>query len=62
MLAYDAEPANNRIVYVVINFDDSLHEYADRYRDQITQYMSEHPIPDLKVVFDIKPAFASAMF
>jgi len=53
--------ATKRIVYVIVNFDDSLHEYADRYQDQIKHYMSEHPIPDLQVVFDVKPAFASAM-
>jgi hypothetical protein len=60
MSAHDASAAK-RIVYVIVNFDDSLHEYAERYQDQIGRYMSEHPFPDLEVVFDIKPAFASAM-
>ena len=61
MLAFDAKPATKKIAYVVVNFDDHLHEYAHRYHDQITRYISEHPIPDLDVVFYIKAASTSAM-
>jgi hypothetical protein len=61
MSAHDPNPATKKIVYVIVNFDDSLHEYADRYQDQITRYVSEHPIPGIEVIFDIKPPFASAM-
>jgi hypothetical protein len=61
MLTHDADPATKRIVYVIINFDDLLHEYADRYREQIDLNMSEQPKPDPEVVFDIRPTFAVAM-
>jgi hypothetical protein len=61
MLAHDADLSTKKIVYVIVNFDDCLYEYGDRYQTQIIRYVSEHPIPGLEVVFDIKPAFASAM-
>ena len=35
MAAFDADPAVTEVAYVIINFDDSSHEYADRYRGQI---------------------------
>ena len=61
MLAYDADVATRKIVYVVVNFDDSLHEYADRYQGQIDQYVTSKPVPGLEITFDIKPPFYAAM-
>jgi hypothetical protein len=62
MIGYDASPDTKRIAYVVVNFDDSLHEYSDLYRLQIDQYIeSSNPTPALDVVFDIKPPFYTAM-
>jgi hypothetical protein len=50
----------SRIVYVILNFDDSLHEYASDYIDQIrTQVPSLCP-SGIEVVFDVKPAYYSA--
>jgi hypothetical protein len=49
-----------KLAYVIINFDDSLHEYADRYRVQIDRYMAENAMPGLEVVFDWKPPFGSS--
>lgn len=60
MLAYDPECTVRKIAYVVVNYDDGLHEYADRYWLQITHFMTENPIPDLEVEFDIKLPFHSA--
>jgi hypothetical protein len=60
MAAHDANPAVKRIAYFVINFDDSLHEYADRYGEQIERYVAEHSKAGLEVVFDWKPPFGSA--
>ena len=60
MAAYDHDPATKRIVYVIINFDDSLHQYWKEYRAQIDEFMANNP-SDLVVEFDIKPAFYSAM-
>ena len=50
------------IAYVIANFDDNLHEYADRYQVQIDRYIAGDPVPGLEVVvFDIKPPFYTAM-
>jgi hypothetical protein len=61
MAAHGADSATKMIAYVIINFDDLLHEYADRYELQINQYMVRTPVPGLEVVFDYKPAFYAAM-
>jgi hypothetical protein len=61
MLSYDADGSTRKIAYVVVNFDDSLHEYADRYQIQINQYVASVPVPDLEIAFDIKPPFYAAM-
>jgi hypothetical protein len=61
MAAYDASPSAKRIIYFVINFDDRLHEYVDRYRDQIVRYVAANRSPDVEITLDIKPAFYSAM-
>jgi hypothetical protein len=61
MLAYDHGAAARKIAYVIVNFDDSLHEYADRYRAQIDQFVASNPVPELTIVFDIKPPFYTAM-
>jgi hypothetical protein len=61
MAEYDAGSGTKYIAYVVINFDDRSHEYADRYQPQIDQYIASDPVPGLKVVKDIKPPFYRAM-
>jgi hypothetical protein len=62
MTAYSTGPNTKYIAYVIVNFDDSLHEYADRYQLQIDQYIAGDPVPGLEVVvFDIKPPFYTAM-
>jgi hypothetical protein len=62
MAAYSAGLNAKHIAYVIVNFDDSLHEYADRYQPQIDQYVAGDPVPGLEVVvFDIKPPFYAAM-
>jgi hypothetical protein len=60
MAAFYADPAVTKVAYVIINFDHSLHEYADRYREQIERYMADRPTPGLKVAFYWKPPFGSA--
>jgi hypothetical protein len=60
MTAYDDQNSKH-IAYVIVNFDDRLHEYADSYQRQIHQYTASDPVPGLVVVFDIKPPFYTAM-
>lgn len=57
ILAHRSDGTTKQIAYVVANFDDQLHEYVDRYRVQIDQFMVSNAVPELEVVFDIKPAF-----
>jgi hypothetical protein len=61
MVAFCADSGIKLIAYVIVNFDDSLHEYADRYQANIDQYIAGDPVPGLRVVFDIKPPFYAAM-
>jgi hypothetical protein len=60
MLAYDPDGTVRKIAYVVVNYDDGLHEYADRYWPQITKFVTDNPILGLEVEFGIKPPFYSA--
>jgi hypothetical protein len=58
MYAYDPNPGIERIAYVIVNYDDFLHEAADLYKVQIGDYVKRsNPVPDLEVVFDIKSIF-----
>jgi hypothetical protein len=61
MVSYDASGNSKHITYVITNFDDHLHEYADRYQHQIDNFIAGDPVPGLQViVFDIKPPFYTA--
>jgi hypothetical protein len=55
-----ASSENVKIAYVIVNYDDNLHECGDLYENQIAQFSANNPIPDLEVEFDIKPAFYTA--
>jgi hypothetical protein len=57
---YPAEGVH-RFAYVIIKFDDSLHEYAVDYEAQIKAHIEQNPIAGLTCQLDIKPAFYSAM-
>ena len=50
-----------KIAYVIVNFDDHLHEYVDRYCGQIEERLSRIKPYDLEVELDIKPAFYTAI-
>jgi len=61
MVAFNTGSNTKYIAYVIVNFDDNLHEYADRYQVQIDQYIAGDPVAGLEVVvFDIKPPFYTA--
>jgi hypothetical protein len=50
-----------KIAYIVVNFDDVLHQYAEDYKEQIDAFVAANQIPELEVLFDIKPAYYTAM-
>jgi hypothetical protein len=61
LLAFDKDLTSRRIVYVVFNFDDRIHEYADEYQKQIEAFLAGAALPDVEVVLEIKPAFYSVV-
>ena len=61
MNAFSQAAGVRKIAYVIVNFDDRLSEYADRYRAQIDERHSKITPPDIEVELDIKPAFYTAM-
>lgn len=61
MLAFDPRPTTKKVVYVIVNFDDLLHELVDIYRTEIDNYLVKKGPFDLQVILDIKPAFYAAM-
>lgn len=60
MGAFSSSPDAKRIVYLVINFDDWLHEGVDDYLIQITEKRDDFVMPGLEVVLEMKPKFYSA--
>jgi hypothetical protein len=58
--AYSAERTARKIVYIIVNFDDRFHEYADLYESQINRFLNMQMYPDVEIVFDIKPPFYTA--
>lgn len=47
-----------QLIYVIVNFDEFFHEYAEEYRADIEAYLIANPLPDgFQVYFDIKPPF-----
>jgi len=60
MTTYDADPAVKKLAYVIVNFDDSLHEYSDCYREQIEKSLAINERSDLEIFLDWKPPFDTA--
>lgn len=60
MLSYYSDKSARRIVYVVLNFDDLLNEYAEDYFGQIQEFVKTNPLPAIEIIFDAKPKFYSA--
>ena len=60
MTAYDTDNSVRRIAYVVVNFDDNLHEYTGDYYQQVESFVAANPMPEIEIIFHIKPPFYSA--
>jgi hypothetical protein len=60
MHAYCAEVDARRVVYIIVNFDDRLGEYSERYRVQIDKFLVNNQPPGVEIELDIKPAFYAA--
>jgi hypothetical protein len=60
MDSYCQDAAPRKLVYVILNFDDNLHEYVERYMGQIQDFCRRNELPCVEIVFDVKPMFYSA--
>lgn len=60
MAAYSSDSSAIRIAFVVVNFDDILHEYADEYSRQIFSFIETDAVPGIEIVLYTKPPFYSA--
>jgi hypothetical protein len=61
MDAYAGSSDIRQIVYIVVNFDDSLHQYAEDYKVQIDAFLSTNQVPKLEVKFNIQSPYYTAM-
>ena len=61
LLTFDKDLTSRRNVYVVFNFDERIHEYADDYQKQIETFLAGAPQPDVEIVLEMKPAFHSVV-
>ena len=60
MAAFSSAPQLKRIIYLVINFDDRLHECAEDHLAQMEEGKETFTVPGLEIVLDVKPKFYSA--
>lgn len=60
MEAYSKDRTAKRLAYIIVNFDDRTHEYVDRYKFQIDQFMTYIAPHGVEIRFDIKEAFYSS--
>jgi hypothetical protein len=61
MVASDSANSARKMIYIVVNFDDNLNEYADDYSAQIDSFITANPVPpEIEIVCHIKPPFYSA--
>jgi hypothetical protein len=58
---YSGNRPARKIVYVIVNFDDALHEYAEMYKRQIDEFLTTEAFSDLEIEFNITPPFYTAM-
>jgi hypothetical protein len=61
MAAFCPATGTRKIAYVIINYDDILHEYEANYSAQINAFIATNPVPELEIFFDAKPAFYTAI-
>jgi hypothetical protein len=60
MVAFSGNRSTRKISYIIVNFDDNLHECADIYEGQIRAFIQNLEPKDVTIFLDIKPPFYSA--
>jgi hypothetical protein len=54
---YSQGAETKKIVYLIIDYDDILHEYAPTYSAQLAAFIASNPVPGLDIELDIKPPY-----
>jgi hypothetical protein len=49
--SFDESHQSRWVVFVGLNFDDFLNEFIDRYLKQIDDYLTDHPVTEVELVF-----------
>ena len=62
MSSYRPNAGIRKIVYVILNFDDNLHEYVENYLVQLRDFYASAELPNVEIIFDVKPKFYSATY
>ena len=57
MDAYTLAAETRKIAFVVINYDDILHEFAENHAKQIRAFIETNPLIHLEIEFSAKPPF-----
>ena len=60
MTSYCPDDDARRIAYVILNFDDNLHEYVEGYLEQLRAFVISAKLSKVEIIFDVKPKFYSA--
>lgn len=58
--SYCGDPEVQKYVYVVLNFNEILHEYVENYTAQLLEFCAGINLSSVEIVFDVKPRFYSA--
>ena len=59
MCAYNTDDRTRRIAFVIINFDDSSHEYADRYAPQLEEFRADYAVSGPEIVLCYRGPFGT---
>jgi hypothetical protein len=57
MTIYSQDVDAKKIVYLVVNYDDILHEYVPAYSTRLADFISNSPVHNLDIKLDIKPPY-----
>ena len=60
MVCYYPNDDAKRMAYIIVNFDDRLHQYVATYSEQLKSFVAAVPVPEIEIIFDVKPPFYSA--
>ena len=60
LAAGDSSVITRKLIFIVLNYDDRLHEYEENYSRQLGEFFAKIKIGDAEVVLNVKPPGYSA--